>query len=199
MHDPSTRDPGPRPDVDDPVRGPDRLLVERARENNLRNVTVDLPLGVFTAVTGVSGSGKSTLVNDILYNSVAKTLNGAQRSPGRHTRIRGTEHLDKVVHVDQSPIGRSPRSNPDTYTGVYDKIRTLFAQTTDAKVRGYTPARFSFNIKGGRCEDCLGEGTSTVEMNFLPDVHLECETCGGRRFNRDTLDIRSRAGPSQMC
>ncbi|WP_442971770.1 excinuclease ABC subunit UvrA [Rhodococcus sp. LB1] len=166
------------------------LRIEGARENNLRNVTVDLPLGLFTAVTGVSGSGKSTLVNDILYNSVANTLNGAQRSPGRHTRIRGMEHLDKVVHVDQSPIGRSPRSNPATYTGVFDKIRTLFAQTTNAKVRGYTPARFSFNVKGGRCEDCLGEGTSTVEMNFLPDVHVECKTCRGRRFNRDTLDIR---------
>ena len=169
---------------------PDRMItVEGARANNLRNVTVDFPLGVFTAVTGVSGSGKSSLVNDILYKVLANGLNGARQIPGKHTRVRGLESLDKVVHVDQAPIGRTPRSNPATYTGVFDKIRTLFAETTEAKARGYLPGRFSFNVKGGRCENCAGDGTIKIEMNFLPDVYVVCEVCNGARYNRDTLTV----------
>ena len=169
---------------------PDRMItVEGARANNLRNVTVDFPLGVFTAVTGVSGSGKSSLVNDILYKVLANELNGARQIPGKHTRVRGLESLDKVVHVDQAPIGRTPRSNPATYTGVFDKIRNLFADTVEAKARGYLPGRFSFNVKGGRCENCAGDGTIKIEMNFLPDVYVVCEVCNGARYNRDTLGV----------
>ncbi len=165
------------------------LTIEGARANNLRDVTVDIPLGVFVAVTGVSGSGKSSLVNDILYKVLANKLNGARQVPGKHTRITGLEHLDKVVHVDQAPIGRTPRSNPATYTGVFDRIRTLFAETQEAKMRGYLPGRFSFNVKGGRCENCAGDGTIKIEMNFLPDVYVACEVCGGARYNRDTLSV----------
>jgi excinuclease ABC subunit A len=165
------------------------ITVEGARANNLRNVTVDFPLGVFTAVTGVSGSGKSSLVNDILYKVLANSLNGARQIPGRHTRVTGLENLDKVVHVDQAPIGRTPRSNPATYTGVFDRIRTLFSETAEAKARGYLPGRFSFNVKGGRCENCAGDGTIKIEMNFLPDVYVACEVCGGARYNRDTLAV----------
>ena len=170
----------------DPKR---QLVVKGARENNLRDIDVAFPLGVFTAVTGVSGSGKSTLVNEILYKALAKELHGARDVPGRHTRINGVHLVDKVVHVDQSPIGRTPRSNPATYTGVFDHIRKLFAQTTEAKVRGYQPGRFSFNVKGGRCEACAGDGTIKIEMQFLPDVYVPCEVCHGARYNRETLDV----------
>nr|MBP1190827.1 excinuclease ABC subunit A [Frigoribacterium sp. PvP032] len=169
----------------------DRVVsVVGAKANNLRDVTVDFPLGVFVAVTGVSGSGKSSLVNDILYKVMANKLNGARQIPGRHLRVTGLEHLDKVVHVDQAPIGRTPRSNPATYTGVFDRIRNLFAETVDAKARGYLPGRFSFNVKGGRCENCAGDGTIKIEMNFLPDVYVACEVCGGARYNRDTLAVQ---------
>jgi excinuclease ABC subunit A len=165
------------------------IVVKGAAEHNLRGVDVAFPLGCFIAVTGVSGSGKSTLVNDILYASLAKELNGARIVPGRHTRVTGMHQLDKVVHVDQSPIGRTPRSNPATYTGVFDHVRKLFAQTTEAKVRGYLPGRFSFNIKGGRCEACSGDGTIKIEMQFLPDVYVPCEVCHGARYNTDTLQV----------
>ncbi len=165
------------------------LKVVGAKENNLLNVDAAFPLGLFTAVTGVSGSGKSTLVNEILYKVLANKLNGAKQVAGRHKSIQGLEHLDKVVHVDQSPIGRTPRSNPATYTGVFDNIRKLFAETTEAKVRGYLPGRFSFNVKGGRCEACSGDGTLKIEMNFLPDVYVPCEVCHGARYNRETLEV----------
>jgi excinuclease ABC subunit A len=170
------------------VRGRE-LVVTGARANNLRNLTVAFPLGNVIAVTGVSGSGKSTLVNDILYAALANQVNGARLVPGRHTRLSGLEHVDKVVGVDQSPIGRTPRSNPATYTGVFDHIRKLFAETTEAKVRGYGPGRFSFNVKGGRCENCAGDGTIKIEMNFLPDVYVPCEVCKGDRYNRETLEV----------
>ncbi|QZN87251.1 excinuclease ABC subunit UvrA [Cellulomonas sp. C5510] len=166
-----------------------QVTVHGAREHNLQNVDVTFPLGTLTAVTGVSGSGKSTLVNSILYTVMANELNGARRVAGRHKRVSGLEHLDKVVHVDQGPIGRTPRSNPATYTGVWDRIRKLFAETTEAKVRGYTAGRFSFNVKGGRCEACSGDGTLKIEMNFLPDVYVPCEVCHGARYNRETLEV----------
>ncbi|MEV4570830.1 excinuclease ABC subunit UvrA [Nonomuraea sp. NPDC049419] len=166
-----------------------QITVKGAREHNLKGVDIEFPLGVFTAVTGVSGSGKSTLVNDILYNALAKELNGARTVPGRHSRINGMDQVDKVVHVDQSPIGRTPRSNPATYTGVFDHVRKLFAATAEAKVRGYQPGRFSFNVKGGRCEACAGDGTIKIEMNFLPDVYVPCEVCHGARYNRETLEV----------
>ncbi len=165
------------------------LVVKGARENNLRGIDVTFPLGVLVAVTGVSGSGKSTLVNDILYTTMANQLNRARLVAGRHRTITGLDQLDKVVHVDQSPIGRTPRSNPATYTGVWDHVRKLFAQTTEAKMRGYLPGRFSFNVKGGRCEACSGDGTLKIEMNFLPDVYVPCEVCKGARFNRETLEV----------
>ncbi|WP_139003621.1 excinuclease ABC subunit UvrA [Arthrobacter crystallopoietes] len=166
-----------------------QLKVVAARENNLQGIDAVFPLGVFTAVTGVSGSGKSTLVNDILYKVLANKLNRAKQVAGRHTRVEGLEHLDKVIHVDQSPIGRTPRSNAATYTGVFDNIRKLFAETNEAKVRGYQPGRFSFNVKGGRCEACSGDGTLKIEMNFLPDVYVPCEVCHGARYNRETLEV----------
>ena len=165
------------------------LKVIDAKENNLRGVDVEFPLGVLTAVTGVSGSGKSSLVNDILYTRLANELNGAKQVPGRHKRIEGMDQLKKIVHVDQSPIGRTPRSNPATYSGVFDRIRKLFADTQEAKIRGYQPGRFSFNIKGGRCEACAGDGTLKIEMNFLPDVYVPCEVCKGARYNRETLEV----------
>ena len=165
------------------------IKIVGAKENNLRGIDVEFPLGVMTAVTGVSGSGKSSLVNDILFEALANKLNGAKGVPGRHTRIVGIDQLDKVVHVDQAPIGRTPRSNPATYTGVFDHIRKLFADTPEAKVRGYLQGRFSFNVKGGRCETCAGDGTIKIEMNFLPDVDVTCEECKGARYNRETLQV----------
>ena len=167
-----------------------QLTVVGARENNLKDLTVRFPLGVMTCVTGVSGSGKSTLVNQILYPVLADKLNGARIVPGKHTRVEGVDQCDKVIHVDQNPIGRTPRSNPATYTGVWDKIRMLFAKTPEAQVRGYGPGRFSFNVKGGRCEACHGDGTLKIEMNFLPDVYVECEECHGKRYNRETLEVK---------
>ncbi|MBO0843338.1 MAG: excinuclease ABC subunit UvrA, partial [Nocardioides sp.] len=166
-----------------------QLVVKGAHEHNLHDVDVAFPLGCFVLVTGVSGSGKSTLVNDILYTALAKQIYGAKTVPGRHKRINGVDNVDKVVHVDQSPIGRTPRSNPATYTGVFDHIRKLFAATQEAKVRGYLPGRFSFNVKGGRCEACAGDGTLKIEMQFLPDVYVPCEVCHGARYNRETLEV----------
>ncbi len=166
------------------------LTVRGAAENNLKQINVRIPLGVFTCVTGVSGSGKSSLVNEILYKSLARTLNRARTIPGRHKSIEGTERLDKVIAIDQSPIGRTPRSNPATYTGVFDIIRDLFASTADAKARGYQKGRFSFNVKGGRCEACSGDGILKIEMHFLPDVYVPCEVCGGKRYNRETLEVK---------
>ena len=172
-----------------PVDPKRKLVVKGAKENNLKEIDVEVPLGVFVSVTGVSGSGKSTLINDILYTVLANKLNGARLVPGRHRTVTGIDLLDKVVHVDQSPIGRTPRSNPATYTGVFDKIRALFAETSEAKIRGYQQGRFSFNVKGGRCENCSGDGTITIEMNFLPDVYVPCEVCHGARYNRETLEV----------
>ncbi len=177
------------PMVRRPINKRRKLTVVGARENNLRDLTVDFPLGTLIAVTGVSGSGKSTLVNDILHAVLANRINGARMVPGRHTRVTGVDEVDKVVGVDQSPIGRTPRSNPATYTGVFDHVRKLFASTTEAKVRGYQQGRFSFNVKGGRCEACAGDGTLKIEMNFLPDIYVPCEVCKGARFNRETLEV----------
>ena len=170
----------------DPER---KLKVVGARENNLKGIDVEIPLGVLCCITGVSGSGKSTVVNQILAKTLSNKLNRARQVPGRAKRVEGVEHLDKLVQVDQSPIGRTPRSNPATYTGVFDKIRNLFAETQEAKVRGYKPGRFSFNVKGGRCEACQGDGTLKIEMNFLPDVYVPCEVCEGARYNRETLEV----------
>jgi len=166
------------------------LEIVGAQENNLKQVNVQIPLGVFTAVTGVSGSGKSTLINEILYKALARDLNGARHRPGAHAEIRGVEQIEKVVDIDQSPIGRTPRSNPATYTGVFDDIRDVFAVTNEAKIRGYKKGRFSFNVKGGRCEACRGDGIIKIEMHFLPDVYVPCEICKGQRYNRETLEIR---------
>ena len=166
------------------------LKVVGAQENNLKNITVEFPLGIMTCVTGVSGSGKSSLVNEILYKKLARELNRARTIPGKHKRIEGMEQVDKVIDIDQSPIGRTPRSNPATYTGVFDLIRDLFASTADAKARGYKKGRFSFNVKGGRCEACSGDGILKIEMHFLPDVYVPCEVCGGKRYNRETLEVK---------
>jgi excinuclease ABC subunit A len=166
------------------------LRIIGARHNNLKNIDVEIPLGIFTCVTGVSGSGKSTLINDILHRKLAQQLHRAYGKPGDHDDVLGIQHIDKVITIDQSPIGRTPRSNPATYTGVFDFIRALFAQLPDAKVRGYRPGRFSFNVKGGRCEACRGDGIIKIEMHFLPDVYVPCEVCEGKRYNRETLEIR---------
>ena len=168
----------------------DWLTVTGARENNLKDITVNIPTGVLTCVTGVSGSGKSSLVNEILYKRLARDLNRARTIPGKHKNITGIKKLDKVIDIDQSPIGRTPRSNPATYTGVFDMIRDLFAGTPDAKARGYKKGRFSFNVKGGRCEACGGDGIVKIEMHFLPDVYVPCEVCGGKRYNRETLEVK---------
>ncbi len=179
----------PVPATRRPRKANREVAVKGAAEHNLRGVDVAFPLGCLVAVTGVSGSGKSTLVNDILYKALARELNGARTVPGKHVRVTGVQHLDKVVHVDQGPIGRTPRSNPATYTGVFDHVRKLFAATTEAKIRGYQPGRFSFNVKGGRCEACSGDGTIKIEMQFLPDVYVPCEVCHGARYNTDTLQV----------
>ena len=167
-----------------------KLVIRGAAENNLKNIDVEIPLGVFTCVTGVSGSGKSSLINEILYKRLAKELNRAKTRAGRHEEILGLEKLDKVINIDQSPIGRTPRSNPATYTGLFDMIRVVFAQTTEAKVRGYQKGRFSFNVKGGRCEACSGDGIVKIEMHFLPDIYVPCEVCHGKRYNRETLEVK---------
>jgi excinuclease ABC subunit A len=166
------------------------VTIEGATEHNLRDVNVKMPLGVFCCVTGVSGSGKSTLVNDILYRATANRLHRARQRPGAHRRITGLEQLDKIISVDQSPIGRTPRSNPATYIGLFDQIRELFSKTQEARARGYKPGRFSFNVKGGRCEVCRGDGQIKIEMHFLPDVYVPCEQCHGKRYNRETLEVR---------
>jgi len=168
------------------------LRIEGAREHNLRKLNVDIPLGVFVAVTGVSGSGKSTLIEDILHRSLARHFYRARVIPGAHERITGFEHIDKVIDIDQSPIGRTPRSNPATYTGLFTPIRELFAELPDSKIRGYGPGRFSFNVKGGRCEACQGDGLVKIEMHFLPDVYVPCDVCKGKRYNRETLEVRFR-------
>ena len=189
---------GPVPErrADDPRAGKRRagngkkITIVGAKQNNLKNVTVDIPLGKFICVTGVSGSGKSSLINEILYKKLAGELNGARTVPGAHREIRGIENLDKVIQINQSPIGRTPRSNPATYTGVFTDIRTLYANVPEAKMRGFGPGRFSFNIKGGRCEACQGDGIIKIEMHFLPDVYVACDVCKGKRYNRETLEVK---------
>ncbi len=161
-----------------------------ATQNNLKNINVKIPLGVFTCVTGVSGSGKSTLVNEVLYKSVAKEINKSNEKPGKCKEIRGIENIDKIINIDQSPIGRTPRSNPATYTGVFDIIRDLFATTNEAKMKGYQKGRFSFNVPGGRCEACQGDGVLRIEMHFLPDIYVPCEVCKGKRYNQETLEVK---------
>ena len=173
-------------------RKPRREAIEiiGAKEHNLKNINVKFPLGVFTCVTGVSGSGKSTLVNDVLYKTIARDLNGAKDKPGKCKEVKGLENIDKIINIDQSPIGRTPRSNPATYTGVFDYIRDIFAGTNEAKLRGYEKGRFSFNVKGGRCEACQGDGIIKIGMHFLPDIYVPCEVCHGKRYNSETLSVK---------
>lgn len=166
------------------------IEVQGAVENNLKNISVKFPLGLFTCVTGVSGSGKSTLVNEVLYKTIAKELNGSNEKPGKCKAVKGLENIDKIINIDQSPIGRTPRSNPATYTGVFDTIREIFAMTEEAKIRGYEKGRFSFNVAGGRCESCNGDGVHKIEMHFLPDIYVPCEVCRGKRYNRETLEVK---------
>jgi excinuclease ABC subunit A len=177
------------PSVRRPIRPESVLKITGVSENNLKNIDVTIPLGVFTCVTGVSGSGKSSLVNEVIYKRLARDLNRAKLRPGKHEDIIGIEQLDKVINIDQSPIGRTPRSNPATYTGLFDMIRDVFAQTPEAKLRGYQKGRFSFNVKGGRCEACAGDGILKIEMHFLPDIYVPCEVCNGKRYNRETLEV----------
>jgi excinuclease ABC subunit A len=167
-----------------------KILVKGACENNLKDIDVEFPIGVVNVVTGVSGSGKSTLVNQILYKTLSTKLNGAKKKSGKHKEILGLEHLDKVINIDQAPIGRTPRSNPATYTGLFNDLRELFSQTQEAKSRGYSPGRFSFNVKGGRCEACCGDGIKKIEMHFLPDIYVPCDVCNGKRYNRETLEVK---------
>ncbi|MBO1910793.1 ATP-binding cassette domain-containing protein, partial [Microvirga sp. 3-52] len=167
-----------------------KISIKGAAENNLKNVDVDIPLGQFIAVTGVSGSGKSTLVNEVLYKVLAQKLNRSKQQPGKYDTLEGLEELEKVIEIDQSPIGRTPRSNPATYTSMFDDVRDVYASTNEAKVRGYKKGRFSFNVKGGRCEACRGDGIIKIEMHFLPDVYVPCEVCHGKRYNRETLEVR---------
>ena len=166
------------------------IEVQDATENNLKNISVKFPLGVFNCVTGVSGSGKSTLVNEVLYKTIAKELNGSNLKPGKCKAVKGIQNIDKIINIDQSPIGRTPRSNPATYTGVFDLIRDIFASTEEAKIRGYQKGRFSFNVAGGRCESCNGDGVHKIEMHFLPDIYVPCEVCKGKRYNRETLEVK---------
>ncbi|MGH9203356.1 MAG: excinuclease ABC subunit UvrA, partial [Vicinamibacterales bacterium] len=175
-----------------PVSPGRQLVIHGAREHNLRNLTVQIPLGAFVSVTGVSGSGKSTLIEDILHRTLARHFFRARVIPGEHDRVTGLDHIDKVIDIDQSPIGRTPRSNPATYTGLFAPIRDLFAELPEAKIRGYGPGRFSFNVKGGRCESCQGDGLVKIEMHFLPDVYVPCDVCKGRRYNRETLEVQFR-------
>ena len=181
----------PVPDSRRPGNGR-TLAVRGARQHNLRGVDLEIPLGTFVAITGVSGSGKSTLITEILYPALARELNGSREPVGAHDRLEGAEHVDKIIEIDQSPIGRTPRSNPATYTGLFGPIRDLFAGVPEARVRGYTPGRFSFNVKGGRCENCKGDGILKIEMQFLPDVYVPCEVCAGKRYNREALEIHYR-------
>ena len=168
----------------------DKIIIKGAKENNLKNINVKIPLGTFTCVTGVSGSGKSSLINEILYKALAVSVYGSKVKPGKYKEIKGLDNIDKVVQITQTPIGRTPRSNPATYVGVFDDIRDIFANTKEAKIRGYDKGRFSFNVKGGRCEACWGDGVKKIEMHFLPDVYVPCEVCHGTRYNRDTLEIK---------
>ena len=168
----------------------EKLIIKGASENNLKNINVEIPVGLFVCVTGVSGSGKSSLINEVLYKTLARELNRARIKPGKHKSIKGIENFDKIIDIDQSPIGRTPRSNPATYTGLFDMIRDIFSQTTEAKMRGFQKGRFSFNVKGGRCEACSGDGIIKIEMHFLPDIYVPCEVCHGKRYNRETLEVK---------